>query len=472
MYTPTVGYVCQRFGSQFMRARGMYFSKFDRGHFSTIIHNWPYTDVHCVVVTDGSRVLGLGDLGINGMGISIGKLALYVAAGGIAPHRVLPVVLDVGTNNTSLHEDPEYMGIREPRLEGEEYMDMVDEFMAAVKFRWPNAMIQFEDFESKKAQPLLERYRNRYRMFNDDIQGTGAVTLAGVLSAIKISGQRIQDVRVLCAGAGSAGMGVCNQLLEGMVAAGVPRTEARKNFSLMTNLGVIGAPDGVNGNPNHAPENFNENQLPWINASLSDGMGLKDAIETFKPNVLLGLSTAGSLFSEPIIRAMAEINERPIIMPMSNPTASAECTPEEAYLWSDGRAIVSTGSPFDPVEFQGKTLYPSQCNNMYLFPGLGLAASVSGVKKITDKMLYEAALAVAAVLSPEEQLAGRTFPHISRIRDVTVAVAKAVIIEGRKRNLLLSSKATQEVADEDLDALIRRKMYYPAYTPLYLDGVE
>ena len=431
------------------------------------MHNWPHSDVHCVVVTDGSRVLGLGDLGVQGMGISIGKLALYTAAGGIAPHRVLPVVLDVGCNNPKIRDDPEYLGIREPRLEGEEYFDMVDEFMHAISARWPNSLVQFEDFESKKAQPMLERYRSSFRMFNDDIQGTGCVTLAGILSAVKISGQRIQDVRVLCVGAGSAGIGVCNQLLEGMVAAGVPRSTARKSFALMTNLGVIGVPDDRFGNPNHAPDNFNESHLPWVNASLSDGMSLVDAIEAFQPNVLLGLSTAGGLFDEKIIRAMASINERPIIMPMSNPTSSAECTPADAYKWSDGRAIVATGSPFDPVQMDGKTFIPSQANNVYCFPGIGLASSVSGVKKITDKMLYEAALAIANSLTSQEEAEGRTFPDIARIRDVSLAVAKAIIIEGRKRNLLLSSKHAIDVADEDLDDLIRRKMYWPYYTPLY-----
>jgi malate dehydrogenase (oxaloacetate-decarboxylating)(NADP+) len=300
----------------------MYFSKYDRGHFSSMVHNWPHHDVHCIVVTDGSRVLGLGDLGVNGMGISIGKLALYVAAGGIAPHRVLPICLDVGTNNEKLRADPEYLGIREKRLEGEEYFDLVDEFMAAINFRWPTSLVQFEDFESTKAAPLLDRYRVKYRMFNDDIQGTGAVTLAGLMSAVKISGKALTDVRVLCVGAGAAGTGVCNQLLEGMMEAGMSRKDALAQFVLMTNLGVIGAPDNKLGNPNHKA--LNPMHVPWINPTISDGTALLDAIREFKPSVLLGLSTAAGIFDEQVIRTMAEINMRPIIMPMSNPTSRAE----------------------------------------------------------------------------------------------------------------------------------------------------
>jgi malate dehydrogenase (oxaloacetate-decarboxylating)(NADP+) len=274
-----------------------------------MVHNWPHHDVHCIVVTDGSRVLGLGDLGVNGMGISIGKLALYVAAGGIAPHRVLPVCLDVGTNN-------------EKRLEGPEYYDLVDEFMSAINFRWPTSLVQFEDFESTKAAPLLDRYRVKYRMFNDDIQGTGAVTLAGLMSAVKISGKALTDVRVLCVGAGAAGTGVCNQLMEGMMEAGMSRKDALAQFVLMTNLGVIGAPDGKCGNPNH--KTLNSMHVPWINPTISDGTALLDAIREFKPSVLLGLSTAPGIFTEEVIRTMAEINTRPIIMPMSNPTSRAE----------------------------------------------------------------------------------------------------------------------------------------------------
>lgn len=464
VYTPTVGVVCQKFGNQYTRARGMYFSKYDRGYFSSMVHNWPHEDVHVIVVTDGSRILGLGDLGVNGMGIPIGKLALYCAAGGIAPHRVLPICLDVGTNNEDLLKDPEYMGIREHRVVGDEYFDMVDELMHAINSRWPTCIVQFEDFETPKAVPLLDRYRNRYRMFNDDIQGTGVVTLAGVLSAVKISGQELKDVRVLCAGAGSAGLGVCQQLMDGMIEQGLSRKEAQARFALLTNLGVIGNPDSKYGNPNHKG-GCNGMHVPWINVSLSDGMSLLEAVKEFKPNVLLGLSTAPGIFNEEVIRAMSAINERPIILPMSNPTARSECTPEQAYRWSNGKAIVATGSPFDPVTLDGKTYVPSQSNNMFVFPGIGLAASVSGVTRITDRMLYLSAIAISESMNADEVAEGRTFPHIKRIRDVTQAVAKAIILEGRRAGLLLPSKI-RDVRDEQIPDLIRRKMYVPYYSPL------
>lgn len=434
VYTPTVGLVCQQFGSQFRRSRGMYFSRHDRGVMASMVHNWPHQDVHVIVVTDGSRILGLGDLGVNGMGIPIGKLALYCAAGGIAPHRVLPVCLDMGTNNAALLSDENYLGLREKRIEGDEYYHLVDEFMAAVYARWPNVIVQFEDFETSKAVPLLARYRDKYRCFNDDIQGTGSVCLSGLLSALRNAGSSIQEARVLCAGAGSAGLGVCGQLAEGMVMAGLSPQAARANFAISTNLGSLGARDGRRGDPHYVQKGgMSAMHAPWVNSSLSDGTSLVEAIRQFRPTVLLGLSTAGGLFTQPIIEAMAEVNpaQPPIIMPMSNPTSRAECTPEQAYTWTKGRAVVATGSPFAPVTLpSGQTLVPSQCNNMYIFPGLGLAASVSGVTRITNKMLYAAAEACTASMVDEEIREGRTFPHISRIREVSKRVAVAVIEEG------------------------------------------
>lgn len=303
VYTPTVGLVCQQFGNQFSKARGMYFSKNDRGLMSSMVHNWPHNDVHVIVVTDGSRILGLGDLGVNGMGIPIGKLALYCAAGGIAPHRVMPVTIDVGTNNQALLNDENYLGIREKRLSGDEYFHLIDEFMEAVFSRWPNVIVQFEDFETTKAVPLLARYREKYRTFNDDIQGTGSVCLSGLLSCVKNSGSKLVEARVLCAGAGSAGLGVCSQLVEGMIEAGLSETEARARFAICTNLGVLGKNDGKNGDPHHK-QGMQDLHTPWVNNTLSDGASIVDAIRQFKPTVLLGLSTAAGLFNEEIVRAM------------------------------------------------------------------------------------------------------------------------------------------------------------------------
>ena len=462
VYTPTVGDVCKQFGNQFRRSRGMYFSSDDRGHMNTMMHNWPLDDVRVIVVTDGSRILGLGDLGVNGMGIPIGKLALYCAAGGVAPHRVLPVTLDVGTNNEQLLNDPNYLGKRHRRLTGPDYYDMVDEFMHAVYGRWPSAIVQFEDFETPKAVPLLARYKDKYRMFNDDIQGTGSVTLSCLLSAARNAGKELKDLRVVCAGAGSAGLGVCDQIVKGMVMQGLSEEEAKSRFCILSINGVIGRADGAYGDPNHK-EGLTELTEPWVTPAISDGASLKDAITDFKPNVLLGLTTAGGLFTQEILEAMAEVNDMPIIMPMSNPTAKAECTAEEAYRHTKGKAIVATGSPFTPVKYDGKTFIPSQCNNMYIFPGIGLAASVSKVELITDKMLYVAAKACTDSMTQEEIDEGRTFPHIQRIRDVSKNVAVAVIEEGLKHNMCSIKK--KDLAG-GLDNLVASKMYYPRYAPI------
>lgn len=470
VYTPTVGYACQQFGYQFRRSRGMYFSREDRGQFNTMVYNWPHDDVHVIVVTDGSRILGLGDLGCNGMGIPIGKLALYCAAGGIAPHRVLPVCLDVGTNNNDLLKDPLYIGIRKPRLQGDEYFEMIDEFMHAVTMRWPEVVIQFEDFETSKAVPLLERYRYNYRIFNDDIQGTGCVTLAGILSSAKIAGKDFSEMKYLCVGAGSAGLGVCSALIDAMILRNpnLSREDALKKFVVMTKDGAIGKKE-VNplfGNPNHSLDaNLTSRELDWANDTIPDGSKLLDVIKQFKPTVLLGLSAAGPIFTEEVIRTMASYCEHPVIMPMSNPTTKAECSAANAYDWTDGRAIFASGSPF-PVHTMkdGRVLTPSQCNNMYIFPGIGLAASVGGLSSITDKMLFVAAEACANSLLPSEMQQGRVFPSIQRIRDVSLQIAVAMIKEAVKFGL--SSKIKERHLNEGLENYVRRKMYHPTYVAL------
>lgn len=464
VYTPTVGIACQEFGNQFRRTRGMYFSRNDRGKFSTMVHNWPQKDVHVIVVTDGSRILGLGDLGVHGMGIPIGKLALYCAAGGIAPHRVLPVTLDVGTNNPALVEDMDYLGSREKRLEGDEYWDMLDEFMHAVFTRWPGVVVQFEDFESSKAVPLLEKYRHSHRCFNDDIQGTGCVTLAGLLSAARNAGSSITDLKIVCAGAGSAGLGVCSQLVDGMIEAGLTREEAMGRFVIVTSQGVLGKADNAHGSPNHT-RGLSSERAPWVNSSISDGASLLDAVKLHGANCLLGLSTVPGIFTEKVIKACHANHDKPIVMPMSNPTTKSECTPEQAYEWTRGAAVVATGSPFPPYTLPGtdKMLIPSQCNNMYVFPGIGLAASVAGVQHITDRMLYLAARACSDAMTDEEMASGRTFPAIERIREVSHAVAVAVIEEAMAERLTTKIDTEKPI---DIGELVASKMYYPQYVPL------
>lgn len=402
------------------------------------------------------------------MGIPIGKLALYCAAGGIAPHRVLPIVLDVGTNNEQLLKDPNYIGVRHTRLQGQEYFDLCDEFMAAVFERWPNVVVQFEDFETPKAIALLERYRNKYRCFNDDIQGTGCVTLAGLLSAARNAGTSIQKMKFLCAGAGSAGLGVCSQIVDGMVESGMDRQEAMHRFAICTSQGALGRIDDKYGNPNYK-RGLQEERVPWVNPHLIDGASMLEIVKEFKPTVLLGLSTQKGVFTEEIIRTMSEqckqMGIRPIIMPMSNPTSKSECTAEEAYSWTDGTAVVASGSPFPPVTLpDGRTFLTSQCNNMYVFPGIGLAASVAGVTRITDKMFYRAAVACMEAMTMEERNEGRTFPSLQRIRHVSHAVAVAVIEEALKSDH--TSKITKEALEEGIPKLVARKMYFPAYHPL------
>ena len=293
---------------------------------------------------------------------------------------MLPITIDVGTNNEKLLGDPQYLGVQEPRLTGDDYFELLDEFMVAVYRRWPNVIVQFEDFETPKAVPLLERYRNKYRCFNDDIQGTGSVTLSGLLSAARNAGTSVKDLRIVCAGAGSAGLGVCQQILDGMVEAGLTHEEAQKNFCVLTSKGALGKADGAKGDPNHSSGRINDLTRPWVNEGVSDGLSLHELIEEFKPNTLLGLSTQKGIFDKEACQLIAAIHDRPIIMPMSNPTSKSECTPQQAYEWTDYRAVVATGSPFDAVEKpDGTVLIPSQCNNMYIFPGIGLAASISGI---------------------------------------------------------------------------------------------
>ncbi len=399
------------------------------------------------------------------MGIPIGKLALYCAAGGIAPHRVLPIALDVGTNNEQLLNSPDYVGLQQPRLQGQEYFDLVDEFMSAVFSRWRDVVVQFEDFETSKAVPLLAKYRNAYRCFNDDIQGTGAVTLAGIMSAAKIAGMKITDMRFMCAGAGSAGLGVCAQIMDGLVQAGLTPEEARSRFVVCSVHGAIGKYDGQFNNPHSQGSNLSNEMKDWTNPIVSDGTPMLDVIQKFQPHVLLGLTAQPQIFTEPMIREMASYCERPILMPMSNPTHRAECTAEQAYRWTNGRAIVSTGSPFGVVKLEdGRVYYPSQCNNMYIFPGIGLAASVAGIRTITDKMLYEASVACANTTTPEDIAQGRTFPQIRRIREVSHRVACAVIEEGIRAGL--TTKITKRHIEEGIPNLVSRKMYYPTYVPL------
>jgi len=452
VYTPTVGAVCQSFSHHYNRPRGMYFTPADRGLMGTMMANWPRNACQVVVVTDGSRILGLGDLGANGMGIPIGKLALYCAIGGIAPHRVLPVMLDLGTDNPALLNDPNYRGIKAPRLRGQAYYSIVDEFIQAVFSRFPEVMLQFEDFSSDKASELLAKYRDRYLCFNDDIQGTGATVTAGVLGALRMQRRPpsdIRDLKVAVVGAGSAGVGVSQTLATAMEQAGASARQAANNFYLFDQHGLLGK---------SRFSELTDEQMCFARSDLQDGLPLEEVVDKIKPDLILGLSGRKGTISEATIRSMSKHVSQPIVMPLSNPTSSTEITPEEAYEWSDGRAIVATGSPFDPVQLPcGAIRKPSQCNNMYIFPGLGLGASVAAAETIPDSMIYEAAVALSQMVSEQDMASGSVFPKITAIRDCSKAVAIAVVKHAQSLNIARAKPGR----NENVQQWVSRKMYYP-----------
>jgi len=432
----------------------MYFTAEDRGEMSAMAWNWPSPDVDVVVVTDGSRILGLGDLGCHGMGIPIGKLTLYVAAGGIHPRRVLPVQLDVGTDNEQLRNDPNYLGLRRPRLRGQEYFDFVDEWINAIHQRYPNALIQFEDFQTSVALPLLNKYREKYLTFNDDVQGTGAVALAGVFSALKAQGlpqSVLPEQRILCVGAGSAGVGVCDSIVQGMSFQGLTEAQAYKRFWMWDQHGLLhqDRTDLTDCMRNFARTDVTKSPTTLV-----------DLVNEVKPTILLGLSGQGGIFTEEIVRAMAKHVERPVIFPMSNPTSKAECTAEQAVHWTDGRAILASGSPFDPVEYKGKTHYTTQGNNLFIFPGLGLGSIVSESRTVSDGMIYSAAARLSELVSDEELAEGKIYPDISTVRSVSkeiaIAVAQTALHEGH----------AQMDLTYDLRDVVEHSMYQPQYAPL------
>eukprot|EP01103_Thecamoeba_quadrilineata_P014842 TRINITY_DN4528_c0_g1_i2.p1 TRINITY_DN4528_c0_g1~~TRINITY_DN4528_c0_g1_i2.p1 ORF type:complete len:504 (+),score=105.86 TRINITY_DN4528_c0_g1_i2:239-1750(+) len=457
VYTPTVGQACIKFGQIYRRPRGMYFSREDIGQMTTMVYNWDSDDVDVIVVTDGSRILGLGDLGVHGMAIPIGKLALYVSAGGIHPRKVLPVTIDVGTNNPKLLNDSLYLGLADRRLEGAEYARVIDEFMYAVYQRWPDVLVQFEDFSNNNALPLLNKYRDRFLCFNDDIQGTGSVALAGVLSSLKAQGLKAHDIvnqRIVCLGAGSAGLGVVNSIYQGMILEGMTHEEAKNNFWLVDHEGLLGT---------KRLESLSSQQKQFCREDIDENLSLLEVVKRVKPTILLGLSGAARTFTQDVVQEMAKHVERPIIFPMSNPTSLAECTAKEAFEWTNGKCLFASGSPFDPVQINGKTFYTSQGNNMYIFPGIGLGAVVSKATKITDSMFYAASQTLATTVSEEELARGQVYPDITQIREVSKRIAVEVCKIAIKEKL-----ARVELPDnlEDLQDFVEQSMYTPYYAPL------
>lgn len=460
IYTPTIGIACQKAGAIFRRARGLYFSGHDDvGDMHAIVRNWPHPEVDVVVVTDGSRILGLGDLGAHGMAIPIGKLSLYVAGAGIDPQKTLPVMVDVGTNNEKLLNDPLYLGVRKRRLCNDAYVAVIDEMMDAIHSRFPKAMIQFEDFANPHADMLLDRYRRKFCMFNDDIQGTGTMCLAGMLAALRVKGKRfqLQNTKVVCLGGGSAGIGVCRSLAEGMREEGLSKSEAAQNFYVVDVNGLIASSRG---------SQLTDGQTQFARHDLPNNMPLLEVIKAVKPDVLLGLSGAGGTFTPEVLQAMAACQDKPIIFAMSNPTVKSECTAQEAYDNTGGRAIFATGSPFaDVVDANGKLLMPaSQANNMFIFPGLGLGATSVRAKGISRSMLFAAAKQLALQITPDDIAAGRVFPSINKIREVSLNIAIAVAEQACKENLHKYNYDPDEF--KDWADYIEYNMWEPLYRPL------
>jgi malate dehydrogenase (oxaloacetate-decarboxylating)(NADP+) len=415
VYTPTVGQACQQFGHLFRRTRGLYISYAQRGNVAASLSNWPQKEVRVIVMTDGERILGLGDQGVGGMGIPIGKLALYTACAGIPPATCLPVMLDVGTDNEALLADPLYMGLRQHRVRGENFVEFVSEFITAAHELWPKVLIQFEDFANTTAFPLLKLWRDKICAFNDDIQGTAAVALAGIFSALRLTNKSLRDQKILFLGAGEAGVGIGDLVVSALVDEGMDLENARRRCWFVDSKGLV-----VLGR-----ESLAEHKLRYAH-DFQQVRDLLGAVQALEPTVIIGVSTIAKSFNQPVVETMARVNERPIIFALSNPTSRSECTAEEAYTWSRGKAIFASGSPFPPFVYEGKTIVPGQGNNSYIFPGVGLGVVASEAKHVTDRMFARAAKQLAQQTSEADLAMGRIYPSLARIREVSAAIGAAV----------------------------------------------
>jgi malate dehydrogenase (oxaloacetate-decarboxylating)(NADP+) len=446
VYTPTVGQACLEYGQIFRRSRGIFITANDKGNVADLLRNWPHKDIRIIVVTDGERILGLGDLGADGMGIPVGKLALYTACGGIAPSLTLPITIDVGTENEALLNDPLYIGLRQRRLRGEAFDDLVEEFVIAVQQVYPGAMIQFEDFGNVNAFRLLEKYRDEVCCFNDDIQGTASVTLAGLYSCLRITGGQLKDHKFLLLGAGEAGIGMGNLIVSALVDEGLPEEEACKRCWYVDSKGLVvkSRTDLTKHKRRFAHDH------PPVATFL-------EAVNALHPTAIIGVSGQAKKFTREVLEAMAECNEHPIVFSLSNPTSKCECTAEEAYTWTDGRAIFASGSPFAPVMVKGKRVVPAQGNNVYIFPGVGLGVIASWARHVTDEMFLVAARTLAQEVSETDLKIGRVYPPLPRIREVSMAIAVAVADVAYQRGLATKPRP------EDLTGYIETLIYEPEY---------
>lgn len=449
VYDPTIGEACLKFGHIFRGPRGMYLSIKRRGHVKEVLRNWPVKDVRFICVTDGGRILGLGDLGANGMGIPIGKLQLYTAAAAVPPQGLMPMYLDAGTNNEQYLQDPLYLGLRERRPSTEELYSFVDEFVEAVQEVFPKCCIHFEDWTGVDAVHLLERYRDKACVYNDDVQGTAGITLAGMINATKLKGTQLKDEKYLFLGAGSAGIGLANLLCSALVQQGMTLKDAQSRVHMFD----------VNGLLESTRTDLYDFQRPYAHAH-APTRDFVAAIESIKPTTIIGVSTIGGAFNQKVIEAMSRINERPIVLALSNPTSCAECTPEQAYRWSNGKAIYAAGVPFPSVEINGKTYLSGQANNFYIFPAVGMAIYATEAKRVTDSMFIEAASAVADQVSPELLKQGLLYPLQSNILECEIKTA------ARVAKLVFDLGLAGIARPADMEALIRSHVYKPTYAKL------
>jgi len=457
IYTPEVGVACQRYSHLFHRPRGLFISYPHRDQIETMLRAWPFADqVRVIVVTDGERILGLGDQGMGGIGIPIGKLTLYSLCAGIHPATTLPIVLDVGTNNPALLNDPLYLGWRHERVRGKEYDDFIEQFVTAVEKVFPHALLQWEDFAKDNARNLLDRYRDRILSFNDDIQGTGAVTLAGWLAAVEISGVPLADQRIVMLGAGSAATGIAEQIVAVMVEAGIPLEQARRTIWLIDSRDLVHTRrTGLEAVKMLYAQPY-EMLEGWTREG-SEAFTLYDVVSNVRPTCLIGTSAQPGAFDERTVREMARHVERPVIFPLSNPTSKSEAVPADLIAWTEGRALVATGSPFEPVTYGGRTFMIGQCNNVFIFPGVGLGVIAVGAKRVTDAMFIAAARALSAFSPARQDPTASLYPSLTQVRDVSRAVAQAVAAEAVRSGLAAPLSA------EEQTARINATMWTPAY---------
>jgi malate dehydrogenase (oxaloacetate-decarboxylating)(NADP+) len=446
IYTPVVGKACQMYGHIFRRPRGLFITRRERGLIREVLRQWPHRDVRVIVVTDGERILGLGDLGANGMGIPVGKLSLYTACAGVRPEQTLPVMLDVGTNSPEYLGDPLYLGVQEKRLAGADYDDLVEEFVLAVQEVFPRALIQWEDFANHNAFRILEKYKDRACTFNDDMQGTAAVALAGLYSSEGLTGLRLRDQRFLFCGAGEAAVGIGGLIVSALMAAGFSEAEAAGRCWFMDSKSLV--VKSRTGLQEH------KRAFAHDRAPISD---LGTAVKELKPTALIGVSGKKGQFTKAIVEDMARLNKRPVIFALSNPTDNSECTAEEAYAWSEGRAVFASGSPFGPVAWRGATFTPGQCNNAYIFPGVGLGIVASGATRVTPEMFFAAAETLASCVTKDDLAQGRIFPALTRVRELSALIAAAVAGVVYERGL------ASEPEPADLLERMRSLQYKPVY---------